>query len=281
MDVNLLSKLLRELIIDNEQVSLSGIGYFTTEPVPAFFSEDGKTIFPPSRKIHFKGDERTESDMIWKFYSKEYGIENDTAKHEVETFMKQLLLTFLNKKSIELPGFGRLVCTNDGEYHFFNESDGGIFPQAFGFEPVSLRPSGKQLQNCPGPEAAPALPDGDGVGGEVEKADSEEILHIPDTTEQLPTAEDDGMQIENGETSAQNETDSIELLPTEQENTETTETSGGSQKKRLPLWAVILIIAGTLLLLAVAFVLLSRTGMLDGLLYSDEELQLLKNTTIL
>lgn len=52
MDVNLLSRLLKELIIDNDRIPLPGMGYFQTEPMPAFFQKTGRpstlhrSVFP-------------------------------------------------------------------------------------------------------------------------------------------------------------------------------------------------------------------------------------------
>lgn len=230
MDVNLLSKLLRELIIDNERVFISGMGYFTTETVPAFFSEDGKTIFPPSRRISFRNDERTSGDMIWKFYAKEYGIEEDTARVEVETFLKQLSLTFAERKAIDFPGFGRLLCTQDGEYIFINEKEDNIFSSAFGFEQVTLKPAANR--------------------NEADDAGKDTVAEIPEPV--LPEPD----------------------IPQTPAVTET-ESPG---KKRLPAWAIVLIILGSVIVLAAAFIILSRLGMFDALLYSPEELRIIENS---
>lgn len=256
MDVNLLSKLLRELIIDNERIPLSGMGHFTTEPIPAFFSEDGKTIFPPSRKIHFKGDERTESDMIWKFYSKEYGIDENIAKQEVETFMKQLLLTFLNKKSIELPGLGRLICANNGEYLFINESDGGIFSSAFGFEPVTLRPSNRQDTDLPEQE-------------EVNTSYINDENILPEEMSLIPVKS--ARSCSNEQTPKQSQHDNKQLP-----DNPTVQDTNHDGKKKFPRWAVILLITLVILSsIAIAFIL--NPEILDKLLYTPEELQIMKD----
>ena len=89
MDVHLLSRLLKELIIDNDRIALPGMGYFQAEPMPAYFSEDGKTIYPPSKRISFKWDDRASGDMLAAYYTKTYGIDRNTADIELDTFLAQ------------------------------------------------------------------------------------------------------------------------------------------------------------------------------------------------
>ena len=114
MDVHLLSRLLKELIIDNDRIALPGMGYFQAEPMPAYFSEDGKTIYPPSKRISFKWDDRASGDMLAAYYTKTYGIDRNTADIELDTFLKQLKPMLHERKFIDFPGVGRLKLTLDG-----------------------------------------------------------------------------------------------------------------------------------------------------------------------
>ena len=145
MDVLLLSRLLKELIIDNDRIPLPGMGYFQTEPMPAYFSEDGKTIYPPSKRISFKGDERAAGDLVARYYAAGTGMDGKTAATELEAFLQQLKVTLQERKNIEFPGLGRLRSTLEGNVYFVAEKDGGIFAQAFGFEPVTLKPVKRHL----------------------------------------------------------------------------------------------------------------------------------------
>ncbi len=143
MDVFLLSRLLRELIIDNERVPVPGLGYLMTEPSPAIFSEDGLAILPPGRKISFKAEKMASGEMIWKYYAAESGIDEDTAKMELEAFMTQLIPMLKTKRVIDLQGIGRFRCTADGNVYFAAAEADNVFNSAFGFEPVTLRPINK------------------------------------------------------------------------------------------------------------------------------------------
>ena len=54
MDIDLLSKMVKELILDNDKVVLPGLGCFTAEIIPASFSDKGYTINPPYRRLSFR-----------------------------------------------------------------------------------------------------------------------------------------------------------------------------------------------------------------------------------
>ena len=226
MDVNLLSRLLKELIIDNDRIPLPGMGYFHTEPTAATFSEDGKTIYPPSRRISFKGDERASGDIIARYYAKSTGIDEETAATELDAFLRQLKPTLKSKKSIEFPGLGRLRLTLEGNAYFVTDTtEGGLFAQAFGFGPVILKPVGKQpVTPDPVPEHVP------GHTPEPESKPAPSPVPAP-------------------------------VAPI---------------KSKGKVWFIILGIAAAIIIAAVILVELGRSGHLDSLIYSDEELELIR-----
>ena len=53
MDIDLLSRMVGELILEHDQVGLPGVGTFVAEMVPATFSDKGYTIHPPYRRLSF------------------------------------------------------------------------------------------------------------------------------------------------------------------------------------------------------------------------------------
>ena len=53
MDIDLLSKMVRETILDHDAVTLPGIGSFMAEIVPSMFTDKGYTIHPPYRRLFF------------------------------------------------------------------------------------------------------------------------------------------------------------------------------------------------------------------------------------
>ena len=239
MDVLLLSRLLKELIIDNDRIPLPGMGYFQTEPMPAYFSEDSKTIYPPSKRISFKRDDRASGDLVARYYAAGTGIDEKTATTELETFLQQLKITLQEKKSIEFPGLGKLRNTQEGSAYFVAEQEGGIFAQAFGFEPVILKPiktaqATTAIENAAETPAMPPSPTADTSSAGTEKP-------------------------------AQTEIDPKQAAST----------SNGGKKCRRTLFIILGILAA-LIIAAVILVVLGRSGKLDHLIYSDEELELLE-----
>ena len=208
MDVHLLSRLLKELIIDNDRIALPGMGYFQAEPMPAYFSEDGKTIYPPSKRISFKWDD-----------------------------IKQLKPMLHERKFIDFPGVGRLKLTLDGSAYFVTDNtDGGVFSQAFGFEPVILKPVTRSSESTSQPDGAPT------ATCEPDTTD----IHNPEPEQEQ---EKPGPAPENGTT---------------------------THEGRSRIWIILLSVAAAIIIAAVILILLGRSGHLDSLIYSDEELELIQ-----
>lgn len=237
MDVLLLSRLLKELIIDNDRIPLPGIGYFQTEPMPAHFSEDGKTIYPPSKRISFKSDERAEGDMVSQYCAASTGMDAHTASVELDTFLQQLKITLQERKNVELPGLGRLRSTLDGTFYFVAEQEGGVFDQAFGFEPVILKP------------VRPAH--------ETECKDNE----TPDSSFGNPPAVEIPAQKRQA--------------PEQQSAPEPSDTEKRTGKVQHIIFVILAILA-ILIIAAIVVIELGRSGHLDRLIYSDEEIELIQ-----
>lgn len=138
MNIDILSGIIKRLILANSEVSLPGIGTFVTEDAPATFSDKGFTINPPYRKLLFR--ERIEmNNLLAEAYSKEnmVGIEESSAV--MREFMEGLKAELETRKSIYLPGLGRLRATKENNFFFIADEDIDIFPDGFGLEAVSLK----------------------------------------------------------------------------------------------------------------------------------------------
>ncbi|MGI5846408.1 MAG: hypothetical protein ACOX5T_00050 [Candidatus Cryptobacteroides sp.] len=138
MDVDLLSKMVKELILDNEEVSLPGLGTFVSELVPSTFSDKGYTINPPYRRLAFRQRNVADS-MLADFYSRSNGTDLDMAGKIVAEFTDELKNTLQFKKVVALPGLGRLRATRENAFFFIPDADLDIYPEGFGLEPVSLK----------------------------------------------------------------------------------------------------------------------------------------------
>ena len=112
MDIDLLSKMVKELILDNERVVLPGLGSFVAEIVPATFSDKGYTINPPYRKLYFRSKPDEGSDLI-PFYAKSNSVSEEIAEKVIVDFVTELKAVLFQKKTVIFPGLGRLRATKE------------------------------------------------------------------------------------------------------------------------------------------------------------------------
>lgn len=139
MDIDLLSKIVKELILDNDEVALPGIGSFIAEIVPSVFSDKGYTINPPYRRLSFRQKGSGDENMIIDFYAKCNNIDTPTASRIIREFLEEMRHVLETKKSIVFPGLGKLRATKENYFFFVADEDLDIYPEGFGLEPISLK----------------------------------------------------------------------------------------------------------------------------------------------
>lgn len=138
MDIDLLSKMVKELILDNDKVCLPGMGCFVAEVVPSVFSDRGYTINPPYRRLSFRTN-APEDSLLADFYAKANGIESSVAEQILRDFISELKNILTVRKNVVFPGLGRMRATRENNFFFVADEDLEIFPDGFGLEPVSLK----------------------------------------------------------------------------------------------------------------------------------------------
>ena len=138
MDIDLLSKMVKELILDQDRVVLPGLGSFVAEIVPSTFSDKGYTINPPYRRLYFRS-KPDEGDELIEFYASSNNIAPEMAGRIIKDFLSELKTILHEKKTIVFPGLGRLRATKENHLFFVADEDLDIYPEGFGLEPVSLK----------------------------------------------------------------------------------------------------------------------------------------------
>ena len=133
-----MSKMVKELILDNDRVVLPGLGSFVAEIVPSTFSDRGYTINPPYRRLFFRS-KPDEGDMLISFYAESNGVEPDLAERIIRDFIGELKSVLHSKKTVVFPGLGRLRATKENNIFFVADEDLDIYPAGFGLEPISLK----------------------------------------------------------------------------------------------------------------------------------------------
>lgn len=138
MDIDLLSKMVKELILDNDRVVLPGLGSFVAEVVPSTFSDKGYTINPPYRRLFFR-PKPDEGDELAAFYASTNNVDKAMAERIIKDFVAELKPMLHTKKTIVFPGLGRLRATKENAIFFVANEDLDIYPAGFGLEPISLK----------------------------------------------------------------------------------------------------------------------------------------------
>lgn len=138
MDIDLLSKMVKELILDNDRVVLPGLGSFVAEVVPSTFSDKGYTINPPYRRLFFRS-KPDEGDELAAFYASTNNVDKAVAERIIKDFVAELKPVLHTKKTVVFPGLGRLRATKENAVFFVANEDLDIYPAGFGLEPISLK----------------------------------------------------------------------------------------------------------------------------------------------
>lgn len=265
MDVAELSKLIGDLLLDNDKVGLPGLGTFVSEAAPATFSDKGYTINPPYRRLSFTS-ECLEDQILAENYASSVDIDTSVAKSFLTAFISGLGDILADRRTVTFPGLGRLRCTNRDELFFVADEDLDIFPDGFGLEPVSLKTHHETdedvsiavsdlaefIKNQPVPQPGPEVPE--------EDIPQEKATEIPAAT--VPE-----IQIPAGPAPA-------ESFPAEPAPVPVYH----MPKRRPRKWLIwLLAIAGLVVLFIAIFLLLVHLApdFIDSILYTEEELRII------
>ena len=139
MDIDLLAKMVKELILDKDEVSLPGVGTFVAEMVPAVFSDRGYTINPPYRRLYFRQRTEATDTTLADLYAASNGLGQDQALQILTDFLAEMKEVLKAKKTIVFPGLGRLRATRENNFFFVADGDLDIWPAGYGLEPISLK----------------------------------------------------------------------------------------------------------------------------------------------
>ena len=296
MDIDLLSKMVKELILDNDRVVLPGLGSFVAEVVPSAFSDKGYTINPPYRRLYFRSKPDEGSELA-EFYAATNKVERDVAERIIIDFVKELRTILHTKKTVVFPGLGRLRATRENNAFFVADEDLDIYPAGFGLEPISLKTHQETRE-----EVSAALV---GLKSILEETVPEmPVADIPvqeTPVQEEPVQEVSVPEVPVPEESAPEEAVPEEVVPEEVVPEETlpelpaaeevvpekpapevveekvVETPAAEQRKKRGFLKTILIIAAVLLVLLTIYAVVGRIfpELVDRFLYTPEELNIL------
>lgn len=272
MDVTFLSRMIGELILDHDSLSLPGLGTFVVEDMPASFSDRGYTVNPPYRRLSFS--ERESADgLLAELYASSNPVQEEEAEAIINAFVLDLKAELQRDKGVDLPGLGRLRATRENHIFFVPDEDLDISPEACGLEPVSLKsrrsatlpdviqpvPAATEPHAVPEPPAVPAVEQVPAAEATALEAPAVEIPAAEPAPAAKPEPAAEPAPAAKPEPAAEPEPAIIAPKP----------------RRRALGWT--LGIAGAAAALLLAFVLASRLspGSTDRLLYTQEELAII------
>ena len=312
MDIDLLSKIVKEIVLDNDSVTLPGIGSFLAEIVPSSFSDKGYTINPPYRRLYFTRKEGNDTLLV-DFYASSNKVSRDDATRIVVTFLSEMRDVLKEKKTVHFPGLGRLRATKENNFFFIPDEDLDIYPAGFGLAPISLKtheetedevsaavagiasvleeplqPQVPQQAQEPKAPLEPQLPQAPEVSQEPQGAqETQEPQPLLGAAEHEKEHEEEPRK-EPKEAPKEHQKKSVAVstpVMTSQEALEDIDKKelrqarkGWRRHRRLRLSKIALIVLGVLLLLLIIYAIIARVNpaFVDRFLYSEEELEIIK-----
>lgn len=281
MDIDLLSKMVKELILDNDRVALPGLGSFVAEVVPSTFSDKGYTINPPYRRLYFRS-KPDEGRELAGFYASTNKVEEDMAERIIKDFVSELKSVLHTKKTVVFPGLGRLRATKENNVFFIADEDLDIYPAGFGLEPISLKTHQETRE-----EVSAALTDLKSIleepKAEAIPEPSPELASDP-LPEPAPVPETPEVQEPADAEASESETVKVQAVePVEEQKTEpkpaevSVPVSEPVKPKRKTILILSICLVALVIILLIAFAVVGRLcpDWIDQFLYSPEELKIL------
>lgn len=277
MDIDLLSKMVKELIMEADEVALPGVGSFIAETEPASFSDKGYTINPPYRKLSFRQRLAGNDNALIDFYATTNGIPVEQAAPIITAFLIELKEVLKEKKVVVFPGLGRLRATKENNFFFVADEDLDIYPQGFGLEPISLKThqeTPEEVSDAIQKLGAIISPD---VPEQEEIADAEPVEE-PVLPEDEPIIDiEPAEEVYGDDTIEVGPADDIETVEEEETPVDSEVVESDEKHKSVNWWKVVLILLAVFVGLILLFAILARIfpDFFDTILYTREELQII------
>ena len=258
MDISLFSKCVKELIVENERVDVPYLGSFTAELQPATYSDHQTTIHPPYRKMSFHKEDVSleQGRLLIEKVMRESGVTQEQAGVELGWCLSRLSSELEGHKSCKLPGLGVMRANARNEFFFVPDDKLDIWPDGIGFEPIFIKVSEEEM-----PDLVQHDVSSEAAGGDRSREHFSRAERSPEQQSEIPEAA---------------------ATPAKQpvwDQFQEEVSGGASTIWKLRTGRLILIILAVLLVLFIvaAYVFTDEMSpILDRLLYTKEELELLR-----
>ena len=281
MDINLLSQLLKELILEHDKVSFISMGSFMAEVMPASVSDRGMVINPPYRRLYYRFSEKSNDKLLINLYAERENISVEEAESRMVIFLREFREELNREKLVVFPGLGRMKASISNEYFFIADEDIDLYPDGLGLEPIRMKVlkreesiSDDKPQNI---EESPKV-------GKIEESPAEKVV------EELHQNQEETPKEEN----IKEETPKEEIIKEEKQEKQPEEQSVEEKKEQIfeekvakeikiekkrakfPLWlGLLLIVIAILVIFFFIMYICSDAEWVWKLLYNDEQLRIL------
>lgn len=141
MDFNLICIEIQELLINNESVTLPGIGKLVIESQSAAFLQDGLTIAPPSKKLHFIPAENL--------------VQEGENTSNIAQLSGKIMENLAAHGEFEVPGLGIFSQKGDSPITFSADPAFDFSPDNFALEAIALEEVTRLAEPAPQEEKQP------------------------------------------------------------------------------------------------------------------------------
>lgn len=253
MDQKRICTLIQELLVKNERVLLPNVGELSVQSTSAAFMQDGKTILPPGKKLLFKSDAADGECELWQ-----------------EELSGKIQEAFAQHREYEVPGVGIFSMDTDGNAIFTADENFDFAPDNFTLEAISLEVN--EVGAIPQQESEES--------GETETQVTNEVEDQPQETkeavEQMPEeVQPEPASVNEPEVQPKPQN----AAPQGEEVEQSAATQPGLQKKQTPKWVMWIVAAVAVLALLIILAVVFRENLkplLENMLYSKEELEIIQ-----
>lgn len=263
MDQKRICTLIQELLIRNERVLLPKVGELSVQSTSAAFMQDGKTILPPGKKLLFKSDAADGECELWQ-----------------KELSGKIQEAFAQHREYAVPGVGIFSMDTDGNAIFTADKNFDFAPDNFTLEAISLEVN--EVGAIPQQESEESGETETQVQNEVEDQHletKEAVEQLPEEAQPKPMNEHEAQPEPASMNEPEVQPEHQNAAPQAEEVEQPVATQPGLQKKQTPKWVMWIVAAVAVLALLIILAVVFRENLkplLENMLYSKEELEIIQ-----
>ncbi|MDA7716058.1 SPOR domain-containing protein [bacterium] len=138
-----LSKLVSELLVEHDCVTVPGLGSFLGNFKSAHYDLENEKFYPPSKQISFNSQIKANDGLLAKHISEKSNTEYDLSLKEIHQEVIKITLS-LKKQSVELKDIGELNLNKEGNIVFTPSLAKNFLKDSFGLSPIYIKELSKE-----------------------------------------------------------------------------------------------------------------------------------------